>query len=586
MLSRFGDCELSLDRLELRRGNVVVPVEPQVFDVLTYLLRHRHRVVPKTELLDEVWGSRFVTESTLTSRVKLARRAVGDTGRDQRVIKTIHGRGYRFVAEVTEREHEPQPARLADSDKARLLGAVGDLSQGTGAVLRVAGPGGTDLLAVAADEARRSGFLVGASTADPGTGRSRIADALCEWTEQRANLLDGLPAGCRDELEALLDGRPPSTRQNVFVALRELLASAADGGGAVLLLDEPDLDDLATGLALEEAARLVPRHPLLVVTRGAPAGVPETAGDGDGDDDPAQAAERLIAAGRPEEAVATVLEASYAAMEAGDQEHVLRWTDAVSGRTHPGPTSVSSFSPCARTPLRRWGTRGGRCLPACSGRGAPGARQACARGWPGPRCSPATSPRPKRRWPDWRPPAAPTTPPSCWPGDAGLPLRRPGRRGGGSGGARPMALRPGAPDRLLDVITLQGMIAHNRAEWSDRLRRELGDQRERGARLATVFDSHLCVAEYLLYGPTPYDEVVALADQLRDQAERAGARRGVAFAASVAGEAALLAGDLDVARARLNEAVDLHMTMGADTGTAHALQRPAEVELAAGDRVG
>ena len=80
MLSRFGDCELSLDRLELRRGNVVVPVEPQVFDVLTYLLRHRHRVVPKTELLDEVWGSRFVTESTLTSRVKLARGRWGTPG--------------------------------------------------------------------------------------------------------------------------------------------------------------------------------------------------------------------------------------------------------------------------------------------------------------------------------------------------------------------------------------------------------------------------------------------------------------------------------------------------------------------------
>jgi tetratricopeptide (TPR) repeat protein len=150
--------------------------------------------------------------------------------------------------------------------------------------------------------------------------------------------------------------------------------------------------------------------------------------------------------------------------------------------------------------------------------------------------------------------------------------------------ARSLALRPGAPDRMLDVITLQGMIAHNRGEWFDRLRRELRATSENPQLASAVFDSHLCVAEYLLYGPTPYDEVVALAGQLREQAERAGARRGVAFAVTVAGEAALLAGDLDTARGHLNEALARHAEMAADTGTAHTLQRLAEVELAAGDR--
>src|SRR5262249_25109695 len=72
--------------------------------------------------------------------------------------------------------------------------------------------------------------------------------------------------------------------------------------------------------------------------------------------------------------------------------------------------------------------------------------------------------------------------------------------------------------------------------------------------------------------------------QLREQAERTGARRGAAFAVTVAGEAALLAGDLDAARADLAEALAMHAEMGADTGTAHTLQRMAEVELAAGDR--
>jgi hypothetical protein len=150
--------------------------------------------------------------------------------------------------------------------------------------------------------------------------------------------------------------------------------------------------------------------------------------------------------------------------------------------------------------------------------------------------------------------------------------------------ARALALAPGAPARLLDVITLQGMIAHNRGEWFDRLRRELRATSESASLATTVFDSHLCVAEYLLYGPVSYDEVRKLAADLRAQAERSGARPAVAFAVTVSGEAALLAGDLDDARRDLEHAVELHRELGADTGLAHAMQRLAEVELHSGDR--
>ena len=73
-------------------------MEPQAFDVLVYLVRHRDRVVSKDELMDQVWGGRFVTETAVTSRIKQIRRAVGDDGESQRVIRTLHGRGYRFVA--------------------------------------------------------------------------------------------------------------------------------------------------------------------------------------------------------------------------------------------------------------------------------------------------------------------------------------------------------------------------------------------------------------------------------------------------------------------------------------------------------
>jgi hypothetical protein len=94
----FGDCELDLDRFELRRAGQVRPVEPQVFDLLAVLIRERRRVVPKAELLDTVWGSRFVSESALTSRVKAARQAIGDDGRSQHLIRTAHGRRSRTAA--------------------------------------------------------------------------------------------------------------------------------------------------------------------------------------------------------------------------------------------------------------------------------------------------------------------------------------------------------------------------------------------------------------------------------------------------------------------------------------------------------
>lgn len=99
---RFGDCELDLERRELRRGDEPVALEPRAMRVLQELIRQRDRVVSKEELLDTVWGDRFVGESALTTQIKEIRRAVGDTGREQGVVKTVHGQGYMFVAPVDE----------------------------------------------------------------------------------------------------------------------------------------------------------------------------------------------------------------------------------------------------------------------------------------------------------------------------------------------------------------------------------------------------------------------------------------------------------------------------------------------------
>ena len=100
MRLRFADFELDGDTFELRRGGGPVPLEPQVLEVLLLLAEHRDRLVTKEELLDRVWGDRFVSESALTSRIKAVRRALGDDGRTQGFVKTVHGRGYRFVADV------------------------------------------------------------------------------------------------------------------------------------------------------------------------------------------------------------------------------------------------------------------------------------------------------------------------------------------------------------------------------------------------------------------------------------------------------------------------------------------------------
>lgn len=118
VLAFGGDLEFDPALFEVRRGGVPVPLEPQAFDVLAYLVSHRDRVVSKAELMDGVWGSRFVSETAVTSRIKQVRRALGDDGHSQRMIRTQHGRGYRFVAPV---EAQPvlgagEPIRYTVSD--------------------------------------------------------------------------------------------------------------------------------------------------------------------------------------------------------------------------------------------------------------------------------------------------------------------------------------------------------------------------------------------------------------------------------------------------------------------------------------
>src|SRR5262249_41363303 len=108
----FENYSLDINRRELRRGAESVAVEPQVFDVLAYLISHRERVISNNDLIASVWNGRIVSESTLSSRIAAVRQAIGDSGERQCVIRTIPRKGYRFIAQVRENATQKKEAGL------------------------------------------------------------------------------------------------------------------------------------------------------------------------------------------------------------------------------------------------------------------------------------------------------------------------------------------------------------------------------------------------------------------------------------------------------------------------------------------
>lgn len=163
-----------------------VHVEPQVFDVLALLVEQRERVVPKAELLETVWGDQFVSESALTTRIKQARRALGDDGRTQKYIRNVHGRGYQFVGELdasrTEPARSPSPAPamtarslavdIAVDDEFPFVGRSDELERAE-ALLRTGERTNTQV------------HLAGA----PGAGKSRLAVELLERAGARGAMV-------------------------------------------------------------------------------------------------------------------------------------------------------------------------------------------------------------------------------------------------------------------------------------------------------------------------------------------------------------------------------------------------------------
>jgi DNA-binding winged helix-turn-helix (wHTH) protein/tetratricopeptide (TPR) repeat protein len=217
MIYTFTECELDTGRHELRRLGSPCHLEPQVFDVLTYLVRNRDRLVTREDLLREVWGHSFVTPANLDSRIKAARQAIGDTGQAQALIRTVRGRGFRFAGQVEER----LPARSTSVPGGVLTGDVpADREAVTDSARALRGPGqggpvqGTrSMIGRGPELARLHGYLADASagtrrlvfvTGEAGIGKSTLVSAFLE----AAGSAPGLRVGCGQCLEHHGPGEP------------------------------------------------------------------------------------------------------------------------------------------------------------------------------------------------------------------------------------------------------------------------------------------------------------------------------------------------------------------------------------------
>jgi DNA-binding winged helix-turn-helix (wHTH) protein len=113
----FEDYTFDTERRELHRAEVAVSITPQVFDLLDYLIRNRERVVTKDDLIGAIWNGRVVSDAALTTRLNAARCAIGDSGAEQRLIKTLPRKGFRFVGQVREAREVagPNPGDASES---------------------------------------------------------------------------------------------------------------------------------------------------------------------------------------------------------------------------------------------------------------------------------------------------------------------------------------------------------------------------------------------------------------------------------------------------------------------------------------
>lgn len=250
MTFSFSNCKVDLSTFELERRGRVVKIEPKVFDVLVYLIENRDRVVTKNELLDTLWPGEAVSDSVLPRCVAAARRAVGDTRTKQRVIQTVHGRGYRFVAELiaaTPEAIEPAPRETNASVRTKAAPATEAVKSDF-----VGRSSAMKKLKSALGRAEQADGNVALVVGEPGIGKTRIASELIDLAAARgAEVLigrcyegEGAPAywpwiqvlrsaigSCPDDILATTLGASASDLAELLPELRDRLPNVPESVG-------------------------------------------------------------------------------------------------------------------------------------------------------------------------------------------------------------------------------------------------------------------------------------------------------------------------------------------------------------------
>ena len=299
MIYAFGEFELDEARGELRRAGALVPLEPKPFAVLRHLIRHRQRVVSKPELLQRVWPEVAVADDSLSGAILKVRRALRDTGEEQRFIHTLRGRGFRFVAPVQERSaeatRESAEARAERGDfvgRAEVLAGLGEaleeVSRGRGRIVLLTGEPGIGKTRTAEELVRGAStagnpplVLTGWCASQPG------AEPYWPWLRILRGLVDAvddeaLGGALRVSATALVrlvpelgvrvtglvpvaDGSPEGSRFRLFDAIAAFLRAAAADRTLLLLLDDLQWADPSSLRLLEFLAREMAQARVLLV---------------------------------------------------------------------------------------------------------------------------------------------------------------------------------------------------------------------------------------------------------------------------------------------------------------------------------
>jgi DNA-binding winged helix-turn-helix (wHTH) protein/tetratricopeptide (TPR) repeat protein len=228
VIFRFDNFELDTALFELRKDGAACAMEPQVFEVLSFLVQNHDRLVSKDELLDHVWPERYITEAALNSRLMAARKVLGDSGKEQRYIKTVHGRGYRFIGSVA----RPDEATVAAKPVTTAVDGASPPAAVTPAPVTIGAPAAELPLLVGREDERRQ--LLDAMQATLG-GRRQVVFLSGEAGIGKTTLVDHFAASVHREGLALvargqcIDYRGAAEAyMPVLEALGQLVASASD----------------------------------------------------------------------------------------------------------------------------------------------------------------------------------------------------------------------------------------------------------------------------------------------------------------------------------------------------------------------